>query len=188
MNVSFVYSEAYDHMLTLMSLQPYDISQEESLKKYLHELRQWWENEEKKIVKEIENVSGLRLPKEVECYVVSQMAYTAISHPMTIRMDRDFDKLRLILIHELIHITLASHMKSRDLVIKLNELYPHKDQYFRSHIPVFMIQKKVLDSLYGPNAMKRYIKEEVTEEEVPILKEADRLGKKFRGNIIKHFR
>lgn len=188
MKVSFVYSEAYDHMLTLMSLQPYLESQEHDLKKYLHELREWWSRDEKKIVSEIEHVTNLKIPKNTECYVVSNMAYTAISHPLTIKKDLDFDRLRLVLIHELIHVTLASHTKCRDLVVALNEWYPDHDQYFKSHIPVFMVQKRVLNNLYGPNAMKEYVKAEVTEEEVPILKEADRLSKKFTRDIVKFFR
>ena len=185
--VSFHYSAAYDHMLTMMMMQQFDESQVARVKKFTYELDAWWASEEGRVIKEIEKVSGLKFPKAVECYVVNQMLYTAISHPLTIKMDASFERLKLVLVHELIHVLLASHAECKEMVLNLNERYPDKDTYFKSHIPVFLVQAKVLENLYGKNAMKNYIAQDVLEEELPIVREAERLGKQFDRNVVKFF-
>ncbi len=185
MKVEFRYSAAYDHVLTLMSLQPYEPSQVFQVKNYISDLEVFWLREEKKIMKEIERVSGLKLPGIAECYIVKHLGYSAISHPFTVRMNANLQLLRSIVVHELIHILLAAHGTSHHLIEALNKRYPTQDAYFKSHIPVFLIQRKVLDNLYGSQAMKSFIRSEVSEEELPILQEANRLYRNFDHHILR---
>ncbi|MEK6940582.1 MAG: hypothetical protein AABW49_01640 [Nanoarchaeota archaeon] len=185
MKLSFIYSPAYDNMLTSMALQEFSNAQIVEVKQYISDLEVFWENEEKRIIKEIEKVSGLNFQKKIDCYVIKNMQFTAFSMPLTIKMDPKFSRVRAVLIHELIHFLLSSHRSTKTLIHKLNARYPAKDHEFKSHLPVYLIQKKVLENLFGEESIKKDMKGQV-DNDVQI--EANKLYKNFNKNILRFFK
>ena len=104
MKVNFFYSEPYDRMLTDMLGNSFPNEQPMIIKKYQKNLESCWKKEENKIIKEIEKISNLKFKSNVDCYIVNDMFYDAISNPFTIRIEKDLGRIKSILIHELIHI------------------------------------------------------------------------------------
>ncbi|HLC62896.1 MAG TPA: hypothetical protein VJJ21_01110 [Candidatus Nanoarchaeia archaeon] len=145
MKVNFRYSTPYDEMLSIMSGEELSHSQTMIAKGYLGKINEYWGKEGAKIAKEIEKVSGLKFNKDIEGFVVSEMAFEAISHPFTIKMCDDFNRLRGILVHELLHVLMVQNeVKVLNMVNRLQG-----DSNFKVHFPVLLCERRVLENLYG---------------------------------------
>src|SRR3989338_1206897 len=90
MKINFKYSMPYDEMLSSMKGEELSSSQNVIAKTYIKELNGFWEKENERVVNAIEKASGLRFKKDVDCYVVSDMTFEAISHPFTLKMCLDY--------------------------------------------------------------------------------------------------
>jgi len=145
MKINFKYSMPYDEMLSSMKGEELSSSQNVIAKTYIKELKGFWEKENERVVNAIEKASGLRFKKDVDCYVVSDMTFEAISHPFTLKMCLDFKRLKGILIHELLHILFVQNDKR--ILRAVNKLNGDRD--YKIHFPVLLCERKVLERLNG---------------------------------------
>ncbi|AJF62498.1 MAG: hypothetical protein QT11_C0001G0349 [archaeon GW2011_AR20] len=146
MRINFEYSQIYDELLTYMSRNNYDNRQYLEMLRNTLEFEKNWRKNEKRIEKEIEKVSGLKLSKEVRCFIVKHLGYRAISYPLTIKFTRDFEYLTAVLVHELIHVMLNKNERVLTLVKKKFNFYQND---FKIHFPVLLIERKVIENLFG---------------------------------------
>src|SRR3989344_7137031 len=103
MKVNFKYSQVYDELFSYMSRNKFGNSQILDLETFTIQLSNHWKQDENKIIREIEKVSGLRFQSNVNCFIVKHLGYRAISDPFTIKVNRDFNYLTAVIIHELVH-------------------------------------------------------------------------------------
>ncbi len=190
MKVHFRYSLPYDRMLTLMSLMPYHEDQIIKSKLYIKKIKDYWKKQEKIIIKEIEKVCSLKFKSDTTCFIVKHMGYEALSHPLTIKINDNLEQIKHQLIHELIHILFVQNeAKSRKLIESLIELYPDKDIFFKAHVPLCLVERKVIENLYGKSQFNKLLKEELkSEEENEVWPIANKMYPKFNKNIIKFFK
>jgi|TARA_Y100000310_G_scaffold159627_1_gene159277 hypothetical protein len=149
MKIKFFYSIPYDRMLTLMSGLNYSEKQSLEMKKYLKNIEVKWKKVESKVTKEIEKVSKLKFQNDSTCFLVKNMDYLALSNPLTIKIIKDSKKFIDNIIHELTHIILVQNVNSKKLLQNLNVLYPNKDSHFKAHLPSLLIEKGVIENLFG---------------------------------------
>ncbi|MBI2667590.1 hypothetical protein HYX17_02355 [Candidatus Woesearchaeota archaeon] len=182
MKVNFFYSVPYDRMLTEMSGFNYSDKQSIEAKKNLVKIEKNWRISEKKIVNEIEKVSKLKFKSDVTCFLVKNMHYNALSHPLTIRIHSDYDKFNDVLMHELIHVILVQDDKSKELLYNLNILYPKRNKSFISHLPLLLIERVIIEKLFGSKYYNKILKEDKEIEGMnEVWEEADKLYNKFEN-------
>ncbi|MBI2148150.1 hypothetical protein HYU23_00570 [Candidatus Woesearchaeota archaeon] len=184
MKVEFIYSLIYDNLLTEMSKKEFSSEQMKEMLFYKEEIEAAWKKDEKKIVKEIENISRLKFKGNKKCFLIYCMKYTAISNPLTLKKEAHLERAKTILIHELIHILLEDN---REKIAKLIEkTYPEESIEFKIHIPVLLITKKVVERLYGKQMVEEILKDEM---KMGILNsawpEVNSIYPKFKNNIVK---
>ena len=153
--IQFHYSVPYDELLSISSLGEFSHSQAVVAKHYIESLESFWREESKKIVPSIEKVTGLKFRGNVDCYVVSNMLFEAISHPFTIKMDSDFSKLRGIFVHELLHILFVQNGTKALPVV--NQLYG--DHNYKVHFPVLLCEKRVLEQVYKSSERQKRVED-----------------------------
>ena len=191
MRVNFFYSAPYDRMLTEMSGLSYSDNQSSEVKKFLIKVEKDWRKVEKKVIKEIENISKIKFNGDVTCFLVKNMDYNALSHPLTIKIYNDYDKFNDVLIHEIIHLLLVQNYESAKLLYLLERLYPNKDMSFIAHLPLFLIEKKVIENLFGARYYKNVLKEDNNIEGLKeVWEEANKINIRFinsKNGIIKFF-
>lgn len=188
MKINFVYSAPYDRMLTLMSNMPYHDEQITEVKLYIKEIEEFWNKNQRKIIKEIEKVAKLKFKNNEKCYVVRNMDYEALSHPFTIKMNHDLEATKFTILHELIHILFVRNKRSTILIKALHNMFPEKDLFFKVHVPLCLIERKVVESLYGRTFFKKILEKELlSDEEDEVWPIANKLYPKFKSDIIKFF-
>ena len=143
MQVVFDYSVTYDEMLC--SLMKKDLRK--SISKDVASFVKFWRKYEKKIFAAIEKHSGLSYSSDAVCYIVSHLPELALSRPLTMRYMRDHKRLAYVLIHELLH-ELFSQNKQK-VVLYVDTIFATMDLDFRHHVPVLMLQQKVVTSVFG---------------------------------------
>lgn len=141
--IVFHYSQAYDEMLSMMMGK--ETPDGAAAKAFVKKIELLWKKEGRGILQEIERVSGLKFGERLDCYVVQNMLFEAISHPFTLRMHKNVEKMRGILVHELLHILLVEHGDAASNV--LNTLEGNHE--FRVHFPVLLCERRVLEKLSG---------------------------------------
>src|SRR3989338_5892909 len=189
MRIDFEYSTPYDRMLTIMSMGDYSDVQKDAIKSYIYDLEKSWKVDEKRILGEIESVSGLKFKKnDIICYVVKNMADYAISHPLTMKVEKNLERASIVLIHELIHILFVQNKKSEKLIGYLSKNYGEHNLHFRVHLPLFIVQRKVIENLYGKNYFTKVLRTELKLEEGYIWRTANEIYPKFKKDIIKFFK
>ena len=164
MKLNFKYAKIYDEMLALSLRKKF--TKEHIFKGEFKEaeLQTEWDKQEKKIVKEIQKISGLKFKNNYTCYIVNHCKFIAISEPLTLRITKE-DPLP-VLIHELCHILLEEH--NGTITRLLEKKYPTLRHEVKIHIPVLLITKKVLETIKGKEYLKKEIKKEL---ELEILDE-----------------
>jgi len=98
-------------------------------------------------IKELEKKSGLSFLSSLDCYVVSHLPEIAISRPLTLRHSKDMDRLLYVLVHELVHELLTQNTSKVALFI--DTMFARMDPSFRHHIPVFLLQERVVTTVFG---------------------------------------
>jgi hypothetical protein len=183
MKINFNYSNIYDELLTHMSRNNYDNKQYLEMEAKTLEFSKYFKENENKIIKEIENISGLKFNSNVNCFVVKHLGFRAISNPLTIKFTKDFKYLTAVLAHELIHILLNDNEKVLNLVRKKFN-YSFND--FKIHFPVLLIERKVIENLFGNGFFKNVlIKDDHNQELAFEWEKVNKVYDKFDKNIIK---
>ncbi|MDD5253556.1 MAG: hypothetical protein PHG05_00425 [Candidatus Nanoarchaeia archaeon] len=187
MKVNFMYAFDYDRMMTLVLGERFSDEQILEMRGYLHDVRDFWDKEKDRIIKEIQNVAGMKFKGNVDCYLVKDMFYTALSHPMTIKKEDDLDILKAIMIHELIHVLFVQNTgKGEELIKFLNEYYPKQDMLFKAHLPLLLVERKVIEDLYGDRFMRKIMEMDRHSDELSyVWKEANKLYNYFNSNILR---
>ncbi len=142
MKINFEYSWAYDMMLGEM-MGSFNDNKIENSKLYLDSVRGFWDNNGDRIIREIESASKLKFKKSVDCFIVNSMFYESLSHPFTIKIEKDIDKLFAIFVHELAHILMVQNFKKAATV--MNKV--KGDVNYKVHFPVLLIERRVLEGL-----------------------------------------
>ena len=161
--IDFIYSSVYDELFTSMKKKKYSNKQYVDMERFSAELQSFWGKNGVKIKREIEKVSGLKFKDKIKCFVVRDMEFNAISFPFTLKYNK-LETIKGVLIHELIHALLKDNKKVLSLV---RGKFNYEDYDFKVHFPVLLIQRKVIENLYG----KDYFKEVLNDE-----KDIDELG------------
>ena len=183
MKLNFQYSQVYDELLSYMSRNNFDNKQILELETFTIQLSNYWNKINNKILKEIEKVSGLKFKKDVDCFIVKHFGYRAISDPFTIKMNKDFNYLTGIIIHELIHILLKDNEKILGLV---NKKFSSQDNDFKVHFPVLLIERKVIENLFGEKFFNEIMKKDDHNPDLEYeWEEVNKVYNKFNSNIIK---
>ena len=157
MKLNFQYSQVYDELLTYMSRNNFDNKQVLELETFAIQLSNNFKDKQSKIVKEIERVSRLKFSNNVNCFIVKHLGYRAISDPFTVKMNKDFNYLTGVLIHELIHILLKDNQNVLKLV---NNKFRHEENDFKIHFPVLLIERKVIENLFGEKFFIKVMKKD----------------------------
>ena len=143
MQVNFDYSGVYDEMLcSLMEAEP-----RKSISKDVAAFEKFWKKYEVKIFSAIVKHGGLAYSNDVACYIVSHLPELALSRPLTLRYIRDHKRLAYVLIHEILH-ELFSQNKGQ-VVLYIDTMFAKMDLSFRHHVPVLMLQQKVVTAVFG---------------------------------------
>ncbi len=183
MKLNFVYSQIYDEMLNKAIKKDLPEQTIREMLYFKEEIDAFWSKYDKKIISELEKVSGLKFKKNMDCYVVSKMFYAAISNPLTIRKDGSLESFKHKLIHELVHVLLNDNKnKTEKLILKS---YSDEDFDFKNHVPVLLITRKVIENLFGKNEFEDLLKEDMKIELRYIWPEVNKIYPKFHNNIVK---
>jgi hypothetical protein len=108
--VEFVYSHPYDGALMSMIGKKYNKRWENNTLKFIKKIEKRWRKMEKKVLKEMSVVSGIKWDKEEICCYMVNFCSTSFSTPLTIKLRGRNGKYKRIedicytLIHELIHV------------------------------------------------------------------------------------
>ncbi len=113
-----------------------------------------WEKEGGKIIKTLESVLGLKLPKKLTVYVNTEASF---SEPLAIKIEKDIDDNIDNLTHELIHVILTHNFKKIEKKwITLMQKYEKEKPLTRRHIPIHAIHLKVAGQLgFGKDRIDR---------------------------------
>ena len=188
MKIKFEYSIPYDRMLTVMSMNEYHEKQKDEVKDYIFMLGESWKGVEKRIIRGIEKAAGLKFKEDATCYVVKNMADYAISHPLTLKMEKNLDRANVVLMHELIHILFVQNKKAEKMLECLSKKYPKQSLYFKVHLPLFLVQRKAIEGILGQAYFSKVLKEEVKLEEGYIWNDANALYPNFKKDVVKFFK
>jgi hypothetical protein len=179
MKIHFKYSEVYDQLLTESSFGKYSKEQKDFVLKFVDKLEKEWRREENQIIKKIEKISNLKFKyKKIPCFIVKNIIYEAISYPLTIKVS-DVKNVKDVLIHELIHVNLKD---SKNLLRILNKFILNSE--FKIHLPVLLIQKKVMDELYGNKRFLSFLKRDANDGLMDVWDEIKVHHKNFKKDIV----
>ena len=155
--IDFVYSPVYDELFTVMKRKKFSGEQFIDMEKFCASLESFWKKDGGKIKKEIEKVSGLKFNGKIECFLVRDMRFNAISFPFTLKYNKNMEIIKGILVHELIHILLKDNKRLLELVRKK---FDYEDYDFKVHFPVLLVQRKVIENIYGREYFEKVLQNE----------------------------
>ena len=183
MKLNFQYSQIYDELFSYMSRNDFNNKQILELETFTIQLSNYWGRINNKVLKEIEKVSDLKFNNNVNCFVVKHLGYRAISEPFTIKMYKDFNYLTGVIIHELVHILLRDNQKILKIV---NEKFVHEGNDFKIHFPVLLIERKVIENLFGNKFFNNIMKKDDHNPDLAFeWQEVNKVYDKFNSNIIR---
>ncbi len=166
MKLNFTYSEVYDEILSAMSEEPYNENQASELKLEIKKLNDFWNKKGSRFISTIENSSKLKFNKDIDCYIVKNLPYVAFSNPLTVKVDKNINRTNITLIHELIH---DLFVQNQEQFWVLEEKFPNESHDLKVHFPVLLVQRKVLEVLYGKKYTEKVIKEEMRIEDLSLI-------------------
>jgi hypothetical protein len=156
--IQFHYSPIYYEHLVLP--KNFVIPKDEFIYKNTRKLELKWRRIEKKILKELENVTGLKWQEShIYIYVTSGVGW--FSAPLTISIVKDADFMVEMLIHELIH-RILSENENWNIIktkwLKLMGKYKKENRNIRIHIPVNAIHKHIYLKFFSQKKLELEIK------------------------------
>lgn len=113
----------------------------------LREYKAIWEEEGEKIVKTLEDMSGLKFKEDT---IIATISETSFSHPLTLKASISKERKFATLIHELVHILLND--------IKLPKI---EDSSLEIHKLIYLFQYDVFTKLYGEDFAIRNAKADI---------------------------
>ena len=170
--IKFQYSVPYDQLLGIMYNKEFSHSQAIVAKDFINKIEVFWQKEGNKIINNVEKTANLKFKSNVDCYVVSNMLFEAISHPFTIKMDHDFNRLKGILVHELLHILFSQN--GSKVIETFNKI--EGDHDYKVHFPVLLCERKVLEKLN-----KSFKREKRVEDLDYVWKDVNKSYSKFKN-------
>ena len=166
MKLNFTYSEVYDEILSAMSEESYNENQALELKQEIQKLNDFWNKKGSKFISTIENSSKLKFSKDIDCYIVKNLPYIAFSNPLTVKADKNINRTNITLVHELIH---DLFVQNQEQFWILEEKFPNESHDFKVHLPVLLVQRRVLEALYGKKYTEKVIKNEMKIEDLNLV-------------------
>jgi hypothetical protein len=159
MKVNFKFSMVYEELLTEMSRRKPTRKDLNEVYSFTKDFEKLWRRKEKKIINSIEKNSGLKFKEEtIKCYFVNHMLYKGISDPLTLRIGEVLEDMEIALIHELIH-RLFENNKAR-IKETIFKKYPEEERSFQIHVPLLLIQNKVIQEIYSEDVIKDFKKKD----------------------------
>ena len=181
--IKFRHSKIYDdqyrnskHIQEILKKEKKDYPSPKEIINYIGEVKKIWKKQSKKILKEIQKVSGLKWNEnQIICYVIGRGK--SFSDPLTVRAWLD-DKEKFIntLTHELIHNLQVQNRKS---YLKWDEYaknkYKKEPEVTKDHILLLSIHWKILEKIFGKDELEREIK---SYDKMPDYKKAWKIVRK----------
>jgi hypothetical protein len=159
--IKFVYSLPYNRMLAEYEGKEFDeIQFRKEIQNYIKKLQPKWQKIEKSVFRALkEIVKSEWQEREIKCYVVKYCKFSAISAPLTLRVEKDFDYVFDLLIHELAHILVSYDFKKyKKIEKKLKEQFPNESPFIIRHIYINWIELQVLRKLFNQKFVKKILK------------------------------
>ena len=159
--IRFVYSLPYDRMLTEYEKKEFnEIQSSKEIKDFIKKLQPKWDKISNSVCRSLQEVVKNKWKeKEIKCYVVKHCKYAGISAPLTLRMEKDFDYLFDILIHELAHVIVGYNFeKFRKIKQKLEKRFPNENPFIIRHIYINWIELQVLKELFNQKFIDKILK------------------------------
>ena len=160
--IIFKYSWIYDQHWREVYKKDKNYPTEKEILSYIKKVEKLWRKDEKKILKELEVVSGLRWQeKSIVCYVVGRCI--PFSDPLTIKVYKELslDYFVDVLTHKLIHQLFTQNdnlQKSKKAWNYFHRKYKDEDFNTIIHIPVHAMHSHILLKYFGQARLNREIK------------------------------
>ncbi len=125
---------------------------------YSEKVNKDWNENGRKILKEISRVFGLKWKeKKIICYIIG--AGRPFSDPLTIGFREKIEDFRDTLTHELIHqIQIQNKLKMKKWLNYIYKKYEKENPVVKSHILLDAILYKVLENIYDEKKLNKVIK------------------------------
>jgi hypothetical protein len=157
--LKIVYSGIYDEMLHAYHRKSYTKQARIAGERYARALQRKCDRIMPRAFQTMASISGLRWRERVIWgYVVRYLRHPGISHPLTLRMNQNWQGQIELLIHELAHQLIVQNLdKSRFKQSWIWRKYKNENPRTLWHIPVHAILKLTLSKLFGTKATARHI-------------------------------
>jgi len=183
MKVTMYYSWKYDEMLAQMTRKKLKSNDINDIIEFTKRFEKRWKTREVKILNSIEKNSKLKFKeKAIRCYFVNHMIWKGNSQPLTVKMGGTLEDMEIVIIHELIHNIMVDN---KDKLLNLvEEHYPEEGDYFRVHIPLLLIEKGVIEDIYGKKFFNKFLERDKRNFKIE-WSEVLRLYPRYKKDIIK---
>jgi hypothetical protein len=144
----------------LIKVKDYVMPSDEVYEEKIRQVQEDWDTWGEKIFNKLRQITKLEWrDKDIRCYVVSG-AFASFSHPLTLKIYDDREKMFKVLVHELIHRLLHSPEhpeKTKEARRKLIEPYKDESVTTKNHIVLHALHAQVILELEGEEAMQKVI-------------------------------
>lgn len=155
--ISIIYSPPYEWNYFFAAKKRWSTKLLSQGYKYQTRLRKRWTRDEKKVLRTISKVTGLKWKERtIRCYIVAHSL--PISEPLTVPMLKNLDASVEAMIHELVHQIFIQN-NTFGVGPEYAKKYRRENWNTIIHLPVQAVVKIVLEKTYGDDA-GRYIKYE----------------------------
>ena len=163
--IIFRYSNVYYEFLKtgLTKRKKFKYPSERTKKKvlnYIRKIEKTWKKDEKKVLKEISKITGLKWKeKYIYCYIVSEGNF-ALSDPMTLPIYKKPAAFIDLLVHELVHrifVPEENFQKSKKAWKYIYRKYKNETERTKIHIVIHAIHNHIYLKLYNEKRLKRDI-------------------------------
>lgn len=191
--IRFRYSYVYDRryrdsprMKRLLKKRGKKYPSSEKILTYIKRIEPSWKKNEKKILREISKIMGLKWKeKEIICYVIG--FGRGFSDPLTVKVFKNKNDFVDTLVHEMIHqIQFQNHDLWRKWAVYLRNNYKNKSRMTNSHILLHAVHKEIYLRLFDEKRLKRDIKK--CQKYADYKRSWKIVEKEGHENIIKEFR
>lgn len=158
--VKFIYSQIYDRSLSKLAGN-FNDEQIAAISEAVRKMSLVWSEIEAKVIAELNKYTFNQALGQIECYLVKDLPYTGISHPLTLKVNNDFDLMSATLIHELAHIGIWRQEKK--LVAKMAERFPEIEEYRDLlHVAINFIQLKIMREIFDQQTLNKIMERELS--------------------------
>lgn len=182
----------YDRLLTEYEGKFFGTKQIQEIEQFIQKLQPKWDKISNSVCRALEKIIRNKWQdKKIKCYVVKYCKYNGISHPLTIKINADFDFIYSTLIHELTHILVfyrCNSEKYRKILQELKRQFPNEEPRIIRHIYINFIHLQVLKKLFSQDFVNKILKMKPKYRKIGkawriVLEEEESLGKLFKIKI-----